>query len=343
MGTAINESTRTGSRAAEQTRGVARTQRGFERQHGNGGERGNREGLASALGWFSVGLGVAQIITPGRLARLVGIEDSDRSREVMRALGLRELASGIGILAQPRPARWVWGRVAGDAIDLALLGRAMTGSTERRRTGAAAAAVLGVTALDAYCARELTRAKRAGEEHGIHVVRAITVNRPVEEIYSFWRAFENFPRFMRHLEEVRDLGNGRSHWKVRAPAGMSVEWDAEVVEDVPNERISWRSEEGSEIPNEGTVSFLAAPGGRGTEVVVELRYDPPAGKVGQLFAKLFREEPGQQVYDDLRAFKQVLETGEVMVSDATLRDGPHPAHPPGELGGRVSSTSRAES
>lgn len=339
MGTAINERTRSESRVAGQTRGTPRTQRGFERQYGNGGERVGREGLANALGWFSLGLGVAQLVTPGRLARLIGIQDSDRSREVMRSLGLRELASGVGILSRPRPAGWVWARVAGDAMDLALLSRAMTDSTERRRTGVATAAVLGVTALDAYCARELSRAESAGEEHGIHVVRAITVNRPVEEIYSFWRAFENFPRFMRHLEEVRDLGNGRSHWKAKAPAGMSVEWDAEVVEDVANERISWRSVEGSEVSNEGTVSFLPAPGGRGTEVVVELRYDPPAGKVGQLFAKLFREEPGQQMHDDLRAFKQVLETGEVLVSDATLRSGPHPAHPPGKLGERVSSKS----
>ncbi len=170
----------------------------------------------------------------------------------------------------------------------------------------------------------------ADAEKGIHVTRGITVNRPIEEVYGFWHDFENLPRFMRHLESVRTMGDGRSHWKTKGPAGTSVEWDAVTTEDLPNESIAWRSIEGSGVSNRGMVRFRRAPGGRGTEVRVELTYDPPGGKVGSLVAKLFGEEPGQQVRDDLYAFKQVMETGEVLVSDATFRPGMHPARPPGE-------------
>jgi hypothetical protein len=112
---------------------------------------------------------------------------------------------------------------------------------------------------------------------------------------------------------------------------MTVEWDAETTEDRPNELIAWRSLEGADVYNEGTVRFEPAPGGRGTEVHVELRYEPPGGRIGSKLAMLFRREPGQQVQDDLRAFKQVIETGDVVLSDATLFDRPHAAQPPEQL------------
>lgn len=163
---------------------------------------------------------------------------------------------------------------------------------------------------------------------GIHVDRSITVNRPPDEVYRFWHNFENLPLFMRHLEAVRSDGNGRSHWKAKAPAGMTVEWDAEIVEDVPNEIISWQSLEGSEVNNSGTVRLRPAPRGRGTEIHVHVDYEPPGGRVTAALAQLFREEPGQQIQDDLYAFKQVMETGEVLMSDASLIGEPHPAQPP---------------
>jgi uncharacterized membrane protein len=149
----------------------------------------------------------------------------------------------------------------------------------------------------------------------------------VEEVYGFWRDFANLPRFMRHLESVQVHDDGRSHWVAKAPAGRTVEWDAETTEDRPNELIAWRSLPGADVRNSGSVAFAPAPGGRGTEVRVTLEYDPPLGKLGSKIAMLFREEPGQQVYDDLRHFKQVMETGEIVFSDATKRRGPHPAQP----------------
>jgi uncharacterized membrane protein len=146
---------------------------------------------------------------------------------------------------------------------------------------------------------------------------AVTVKRPVEEVYRFWRDLSNLPSFMIHLASVEPTGNGRSHWTANAPAGRTVEWDAEVVEDKPNERIAWRSLEGSQVENSGSVTFTPAPGGGGTEVRVELRYDPPGGALGKVVAKLFGEEPQQQITDDLRRLKQVLETGEVVRSEGS--------------------------
>ena len=169
---------------------------------------------------------------------------------------------------------------------------------------------------------------RAKSASGVRrTTNVITVNRSVEDVYDFWRNVENLPRFMRHLESVQVLDNGRSRWKAKAPMGASVEWEAEMTEDRPGELISWRSLPGSDVRNAGTVRFTSAPGGRGTEVRVDLEYAPPAGKVGSMVAMLFREEPGQQVKDDLRHFKQVMEIGEIVLSDASAHKGMHPAQP----------------
>jgi uncharacterized membrane protein len=293
------------------------------------------------LGWFSIGLGLAQIAAPRAVARLIGVVDNEENRDTMFAIGLREITSGVGILTQREPAGWLQARVGGDAMDLALLGSALRSeNNDRGRVAAAAAAVAGVMALDAIAAQ---RAGRAHEADGrgmrafhaagtaapgkIHASRTITVNRPASEVYAFWRNFENLSRFMAHLERVQVLDERRSRWTARAPAGRTVEWEAEIVEDRPNELISWRSLPGAEVPNSGLVRFVKAPGRDATEIHVDLRYDPPGGAVGALVAKLFGEEPGQQVDGDLRRFKQVLETGEVVHSDASIHGGPHPARP----------------
>ena len=149
---------------------------------------------------------------------------------------------------------------------------------------------------------------------------SLIINRAPEELYQYWRDFENLPHIMRHLESVRTTGEGRSHWVAKAPAGTTVEWDAEVTEDRPNELIAWRSLEGSQVENSGSVRFEPAPGNRGTIVKVEINYTPPGGALGTLVAKLFGEEPGRQAQESLRAFKQLMETGEVVVSDGTVWD-----------------------
>jgi uncharacterized membrane protein len=284
---------------------------------------------ALALGWFSIGLGLTQLVAPSVMAQLVGASVTRRSRSTMRALGVRELGAGLFILARPRRSGALWARVAGDVMDVVLLTQLLDSrKTVRSRVAAAGAAVAGVTLLDALTAVELGRARSEPvlDTTAIQVTRSITVNRPPEEVYRFWRNFENFPRFMAHLKSV-EVSGSHSRWRASAPAGMSVEWKAEMVVDRPNEAIAWRSLPGSEVPNEGAVRFVAAPGGRGTEVHVELRYEPPAGRLGALLAKLFGEEPSQQVASDLRRFKQVLETGEVVHSDASVHRGMHAAQP----------------
>lgn len=142
----------------------------------------------------------------------------------------------------------------------------------------------------------------------IHVQKSVTINKSQEELYSFWRNFENLPQFMNHLESVTVTGEKTSHWKAKAPLGTSVEWDAELTSDVPNERIGWKSAEIAEIRNSGVVEFRPTTN-RGTEVRVTLTYEPPAGYVGSLVAKLFGEEPGLQIWEDLRRFKALMEAG----------------------------------
>ncbi len=149
-----------------------------------------------------------------------------------------------------------------------------------------------------------------GEQQGIVVHRTLTVNRPIEEVYRFWRNFENLPRFMQHLEAVT-TNDGRSHWVAKAPFDRVVEWDAEIIDERENERIAWRSVEGADIRNQGEVRFRSAPDRRGTEVEVTLQYEPPAGSLGAAVAKLLGEEPDSQVREDLRHFKEFMETGEI--------------------------------
>ncbi len=149
-----------------------------------------------------------------------------------------------------------------------------------------------------------------GQGEGIRVEQAVFISRPREEIYAFWRNFENLPRFMDHLESVRVLDEGRSSWVAKGPAGSRVAWDAEIHNEIPGELIAWRSLPGSDVDHAGSVHF--SPAGQDvTEVRVILRYDPPAGRLGATVARLFGEEPSQQVSEDLRRLKQVLEAGEV--------------------------------
>ncbi len=148
-------------------------------------------------------------------------------------------------------------------------------------------------------------------DRGIHVAQSFTIDKDPMDLYRFWRDFENLPRIMDHLESVKNVDDRRSHWVVRGPMGRTVEWDAEVINDEPGRLIAWRSLEGADVDNAGSVRFVPAPGNRGTEVKVVLDYVPPAGRVGALVARLFGENPEQQIQEDLRHFKQMMESGEI--------------------------------
>jgi uncharacterized membrane protein len=168
----------------------------------------------------------------------------------------------------------------------------------------------GYAALDFRTADKPGPATSVRAGHGVKVDLAMTINRSPEELYRYWRDFENLPRFMHHLESVKNTGANRSHWVAKGPMGMKVEWDAEVYTERENELIGWRSLEGSEVDTAGSVHFRRLPGDRGTEVRVVLKYDPPAGKVGAAVARLFGQAPEQQIREDLRCFKQLMEAGE---------------------------------
>jgi uncharacterized membrane protein len=146
-------------------------------------------------------------------------------------------------------------------------------------------------------------------ERGTKVEKSVTINRPAAELYSFWRDFENLPRFMSHLESVTVTGGDRSHWVAKAPGGRTVEWDAEVYNEKEGEMIAWRTLEGSQVASAGSVRFEPTADGRSTDVRVSLKYDPPGGRLGSLVARLFGENPEQQIDEDLGRFKVLMEAG----------------------------------
>ena len=148
-------------------------------------------------------------------------------------------------------------------------------------------------------------------DKGIHVVKAFTIDKPASDLYDFWRNLQNLPLFMTHLNSVTREGDTRSHWVAKAPFGKTVEWDAEIINDEPGKMIAWKSVGDADVPNAGSVWFNTLPAGRGTEVKVTVEYLPPAGILGATVAKLWGEEPGQQIEDDLRHFKNLMETGEI--------------------------------
>lgn len=160
-----------------------------------------------------------------------------------------------------------------------------------------------------------------GMNQAIKVEKTVTINKPKEELYRFWRNFENLPHFMKHLKSVTVVSDKRSHWIANAPLGASVEWDADIIEDRENEFISWASVEGADVDNSGFVRFKAAIGDRGTEVKVVIEYAPPGGVVASALAKLFGEEPEQQIGDDLRRFKMLMEAGEIATTEGQPKGG----------------------
>ncbi|PYR58645.1 MAG: cyclase [Acidobacteria bacterium] len=152
-----------------------------------------------------------------------------------------------------------------------------------------------------------TRVQLSGTR-GVNIDEVITIDRPADELYRFWRDFARLPTFMWNLVSVDELDARRSHWKAKGPAGRTVEWDAEIINEIPGELIGWRTLDGAEVVSAGSVTFKPAPDGPGTEVRVRLQYNPPGGKVGSAVAWLFGREPSQTIQEDLCRFKNLMET-----------------------------------
>jgi uncharacterized membrane protein len=295
------------------------------------------ERRATGLGWLSIGLGLAQIAAPRAMARLIGVRDDSSNRAAMLGIGVREIASGVGILTGRQPAG-VWMRVVGDVMDLAVLGRSLVSYPENRnRVAAATAAVAGITVLDWVTARGLTRGASTNIEQrqllprsradkpraprGLHIVKAVTIaDHTPDEVYRAWRDIEDVPAFMRGTSGI-DVQNGKSRWRAQS-RNTAIEWTAELFQD---REAAARTPVSS---NMGSIRFVPAPGGRGTEVRVDLRFGPAV--LGGAIGKLIGQAPDFQVAGALRRFKQRLELGEVVHSDASIHRGPHPACPPSD-------------
>ena len=230
--------------------------------------------------------------------------------------------------------RWLSVAIGGALAAYALRRRSVPGST----AGVAGAALLyrGATGhCDLYQALGVNRGgghgtgmtadrgsdtrSQLGGGAGIHVEESVSINKPVAEVFRFWRNLENLPKFMKHLESVATREEGVSHWVARGPGGMNVEWDARIINEIDNKLIGWQSLEGSMVSTAGSVNFRDT--NRGTDVRVNLQYNPPAGKLGAAVARLLGEEPGAQIREDLRRFKQLMETGEIPTTQGQPRGG----------------------
>jgi uncharacterized membrane protein len=224
----------------------------------------DRDGLARFLGWFSIGLGTAELVAPRALCRIVGAKDEGTAPRVMRLMGMRELAHGTGILTRPRPTAWVWSRIVGDALDVGAL--ALVARRGNKRTFAVMAQLTPVAAADVFEALHLSR-KQGPPQSGKRIRKAVTIAKPRQQVEEAWV----------NARELRE--------KVDSHGAQ--------------------------------VSFLEAPGGRGTELAVEFVHDPPAGDFGVAYEKLTGQDLATQLADDLRRFKALVETGEVVRSDST--------------------------
>jgi uncharacterized membrane protein len=175
---------------------------------------------------------------------------------------------------------------------------------------------LGINTASRHHDRGTGRHVSVPYELGIRVDREIRIGKPKAELYRFWRNLENLPCFMDHLEHVQVIDERRSHWVAKGPASLRVEWDAEIINDLPDELIGWRSLDGSDVDNAGSVRFEQAPDSRGTIVRVSLQYNPPAGNLGAAVARLFGEDPRKSIQQDLQRFKELMETGTISAKSA---------------------------
>lgn len=294
------------------------------------------QSLAMAFGGMSAGIGAWYMAAPRHFLSVIGARPSERRILITRLVAAQELGVGTLLMADGRATPWLAMRVGGDLVHGAMLALAYRApDADRRQMRLAWLAWLAITAGDVagtLVARNIERtgadmesgdgesseAALAVTDDAVH--RSITIAREPMEVYSYWRQLENLPRFMKHLERVEELDGGRSRWTARAPLGATVEWEAEITDDLPGQRIAWTATEDAQVRNAGTVTFERAPGGRGTEVRVRLQYSPPGGPLGTAVAKLLGEDPSRQISGDLRRLKQVLETNEVVVSVAAADD-----------------------
>ena len=250
-------------------------------------ERSQDVRVSQALGWFSVGLGLAELAAPRAIARSLGAADGTA---LLRLAGAREVLSGAGLLAAPDARAWRWARVAGDVLDLAMLGvLARQDGADRGKLGRASLAVLGVTAVDVGAALASRPAPEKGPPRAF-----VTIGKSPDECYRAWNDLALLRRAMSFTDSIEALDRKRTRW-----TSGKLQWEAETTEDVPGRRIAWRTLPGGDVEGSGAVEFREAPGGRGCVVTLEMRMSKP------------RPLAEAKAKTDLLRFKQLLETGTI--------------------------------
>jgi uncharacterized membrane protein len=277
--------------------------------------------LAQGLGLFSIGLGLTELVAPRVFGAAIGTPG--RGTKIMRAFGARELTSGVSLLVSRDPVRALDARIAGDFLDLAALGIAfLRPSSGRKRLMIAAGAVLGATVLDIMARRRLAadpnRAVRVGQR--TRIGKAVTIDAQPEQIYTFWRGLEDLPSIFPHLGAVEILDAERSRWTAHGPKGTELSWESQIIDDEPDRLLAWKTD-GGPFQSDGVVHFLPAPGGRGTEVAVEMEYHVLGGGLGRAAALAMKLEPGVELEKGLRRLKQLFELGEIMDARPTAKGG----------------------
>ncbi len=272
--------------------------------------------VARFLGWFSIGLGLCEVLAPRKLSRGIGIARPKTG--LTGSFGLREMTAGFGILSGKQTGNWVWARVGGDVLDLIALASALPHRRNRRgRLLGAMAAVAGVTGLDALCAAQLSQ--QGSERSGTRLTKTVTINRSADDLYRFWLDARNLPCIMPHITRVDAIDEQRSHWVASGPGGMQWEWDSEITESRAPTRLAWRSMPGAALEHSGAVELRTAPGNRGTEMKVRMEYRLPGNGLGRTVATLLGHAPEQEMDETLRRFKQLMETGEIARSEGAAQ------------------------
>lgn len=260
----------------------------------------------NALGWLSIGLAAAAVLAPRSVGRLTGL--GDRS-SLLRLVGLRELASGLGLLTRENKAPWLAARVAGDVMDLAIALAAVGPENPRRGRALATLGVVGAIAAADLSACGRAASGRDSAEAYLHT--AIVVNKSAQECYEFWRDVQNLPRFMRLVEAVEPIDERHTSWKIRGPGDVKLQWTTELTADEPSKRLAWRARDDLGLQHAATVRFQNAKGVRGTLVTVFAQYHAAVGTAAVGIRKLLGSDPASVLREDLRRFKQLIEAGEV--------------------------------
>ncbi|HUQ04885.1 MAG TPA: SRPBCC family protein [Kofleriaceae bacterium] len=277
--------------------------------------------LAQGLGLFSIGLGLTELVVPRALGAVIGTPGS--GTKIMRAFGARELTSGVSLLVSRDPVRALDARIAGDFLDLVALGIAFVRpQSGRKRLMLAAGAVLGATVLDIIARKRLAadpnRAIRVGQR--TRIGKAVTIDAEPDQIYTFWRGLEDLPSIFPNLGSVEMIDDERSRWTASGPGGTKLTWESQLIDDEPGRLLAWTTD-GGPFQSDGVVHFLPAPGGRGTEVAVEMEYHVVGGGLGRAAALGMGMEPGVELEKGLRRLKQLFELGEIMDARSSTKKG----------------------